>query len=65
MRSIRNLTAMAAVAAALTIAGQARADTISFWLNQPECTAGCGAGTAGYPLELILNRGNRRPIDEH
>jgi hypothetical protein len=36
MKIFRNLTAMAAVAAALTIAAQARADQISFFLNQPE-----------------------------
>jgi len=46
MKIVRNLTAMAAVAAALTIAAQARAGTVDFWLNQPECTGGCGAGTA-------------------
>jgi hypothetical protein len=47
MKIVRNLTAMAAVAAALTIAAQARADSITtFFLNQPECTGGCGAGTA-------------------
>jgi hypothetical protein len=46
MKIVRNLTAMAAVAAALTIAAQARADTIDFYLNQPECTGGCGSGTA-------------------
>ncbi len=36
--NIRSLTAMAAVAAALTIAAQARADQIDFYLNQPENT---------------------------
>jgi hypothetical protein len=36
---------MAAVAAALSIAAQARADAI-FYLTQPECTDGCGPGTA-------------------
>ena len=41
MKIARNLTAMAAVAAALTIAAQARADTIDFYLNQPECTGTC------------------------
>jgi hypothetical protein len=46
MKVVRNLTAMAVVAGALTIAAQARADEIHFWLNQPECTGGCGAGTA-------------------
>ncbi len=46
MKIVRNLTAMAAVATALTIAAQARANTIDFYLNQPECTGGCGAGTA-------------------
>ena len=43
MKIHRNLTAMAAVAAALTIAAQARAapiDSTSFFLNQPECTGG-------------------------
>lgn len=38
---LRNLTTMAAAAAALTIAAQARADVIDFFLNQPECTNGC------------------------
>ncbi|MGA8756958.1 MAG: PEP-CTERM sorting domain-containing protein [Stellaceae bacterium] len=38
---LRNLTAMAAVAAALTSAAQARADVIDFFLNQPECTSSC------------------------
>jgi hypothetical protein len=38
---LRNLTAMTAVAAALTIAAQARADVIDFFLNQPECTNSC------------------------
>jgi hypothetical protein len=46
MKIVRSLTAVAAVAAALTMAAQARADIISFYLNQPECTGGCGAGTA-------------------
>jgi hypothetical protein len=46
MKIVRNLTAMAAVAAALTIAAQARADVITFFLNQGECTGGCGPGTA-------------------
>ena len=41
MKIVRNLTAMAAVAAALTIAAQARADIITFFLNQPECTGSC------------------------
>ena len=38
---LRNLTTMAAAAAALTIAAQARANVIDFFLNQPECTNGC------------------------
>jgi hypothetical protein len=46
MKIVRNLTAMAAVAGALTIAAQARADIITFYLNQRECTGTCGAGTA-------------------
>lgn len=46
MKAIRNLTAMVALAVPLAIASQARADVIDFWLNQPECTGGCGAGTA-------------------
>lgn len=46
MKIVPNLITMAAVAAALTIAAQARADTIDFYLNQPECTGTCGAGTA-------------------
>ena len=44
MKIHRNLITMAAVAAALTIAAQARAapiDTTSFFLNQPECTGTC------------------------
>lgn len=36
--NLRSLTAMAAMAAALTIAAQARADVIDFFLNQPEDT---------------------------
>ena len=36
MKIVRNLTAMAAVAAALTISAQARADTIDFYLNTNE-----------------------------
>jgi hypothetical protein len=43
MKIVRNL---AAVAAALTISAQARADIITFYLNQPECTGTCGPGTA-------------------
>ena len=46
MKIFRNLTAMAVAAAALTIAAEARADSISFFLNQGECTGTCGAGTA-------------------
>ena len=41
MKILRTLTAMAAAAAALTIAAQARADVIDFYLNQPECTGSC------------------------
>jgi hypothetical protein len=37
MKILRNLTVMAAVAAALTIAAQARANQISFFLLQQEC----------------------------
>ncbi len=41
---------MAAVAAALTITAQARADTIvDYFLTQGECTGGCGVGTAPTP----------------
>ena len=40
MKVVRNLTAIAAVAVALTIAAQARANTIDFYLNQPECPGG-------------------------
>jgi hypothetical protein len=36
MKIVRNLTVMAAVAASLTIAAQARADTINFFLTTPE-----------------------------
>ncbi|MGP0084734.1 MAG: hypothetical protein ACLP0B_14045 [Steroidobacteraceae bacterium] len=36
MKIVRNLTVMAAVAAALTLAAQARADTIDFYLNTNE-----------------------------
>jgi hypothetical protein len=39
--NLRILTAMCAVAAALTIAAQARADLIDFWLTQQECSAAC------------------------
>jgi hypothetical protein len=50
MKIYRNLISLAAVSAALTIAGQARAtpipiDTTSFFLNQPECTGTCGPGS--------------------
>jgi hypothetical protein len=38
MKILRSLTAMAAAAAALTIAAPARADEIDFYLNQPEGT---------------------------
>jgi hypothetical protein len=46
MKIHQNGTAMAAVMAALTIAGQARADTINFFLNQPECTGSCTTAPA-------------------
>ncbi len=48
--NLRSLTAMATVTAALTIAPQARADVIDFFLTQGECTGGCGAGTAPAPI---------------
>jgi len=48
--TLRYLIAMGAVAAALTVAPQARADVISFYLTQGECTGGCGAGTAPAPI---------------
>ena len=41
MNMLRNLTAMAAVAAAFTVGAQARANVIDFFLNQPECTNSC------------------------
>ncbi len=41
MKAVRYLPAMAAVAAGLTMAAQARADVIDFFLNQPECTGAC------------------------
>ncbi len=50
MKVIRNLPAMAAIAAALTIASQARADVIHFFLTQGECTGSCGPGTAPAPV---------------
>ena len=62
MKVVRNLTAMAAVVAALSIAAQARADTITFYLNQFECSGACGPGTAPPPIsnssavEVIVNR---------
>ena len=48
MSTLRNSLTVAvfALAVPLAIASQARADVIDFWLNQPECTGGCGAGTA-------------------
>jgi PEP-CTERM motif len=50
MKIIRNLTAVATVAAALTIAVQARADTYqTFYLTQGESTSG-NAGTAPTPI---------------
>jgi hypothetical protein len=54
MKIVRNLTAMAAVAAALTIAAQARADTVHFWLTQGECSGACGPGTAPAPISDSL-----------
>lgn len=45
MKFLRTLTAVAAVAAALTIAAQARADVIDFFLTQGECTDGGGCGS--------------------
>ena len=50
MKISRNLTAVAAVAAALTIGAQARAATITFYLNQFECSGTCGPGTAPAPI---------------
>jgi hypothetical protein len=40
MKFVHYLIAMAAVATALGIGSQARADTITFFLNQPECPGG-------------------------
>ena len=50
MRIHRNLVALAAVLATLTIAAQARASTLDFYLTQGECTASCGPGTAPAPI---------------
>jgi hypothetical protein len=50
MKVIRNLPAMAALVVALTIASQARADVIHFFLNQGECTGACGPGTVPAPI---------------
>lgn len=50
MKIVRNLTALAAVAASLTFAAQARAAPLDFWLTQGECTGSCGAGTAPAPI---------------
>jgi hypothetical protein len=50
MKIVHYLTATAAVAAAVTIAAQARADQITFFLNQGECTGSCGPGTAPAPI---------------
>lgn len=50
MKIFRSLAATAVAAAALTIAAQAHADTIDFYLTQGECTGGCGAGTAPAPI---------------
>jgi hypothetical protein len=49
MNILRNLTAMAALAAALTVTAQARADVIDFYLNQPECTGSCTSAPALIP----------------
>ena len=54
MKIVPYLTAMAAVAATLTIAAQARADTIDFFLTQGECTGACGVGTAPAPISTAL-----------
>jgi hypothetical protein len=53
MKIHRRLTTMAAVAAALTIAAQARADTFQdFWLTQGECTG--SPCTAPAPISTSL-----------
>ena len=54
MKIVRNLTAMAAVAAALTIAAQARADTLTFFLNTPECTGTCSTLPASIANNLAI-----------
>jgi hypothetical protein len=54
MKLLRNVTAIAAVAAALTIAPQARADFIDFYLNQPECPGG-SCNSTHLPPALIPN----------
>jgi hypothetical protein len=50
MKIVRNLTAMAAVATALTISAQARADTINFLLSSVE-----GGGTNSNPVEVVVS----------
>ena len=60
MKIVQNLTAMAAVAAALTIAAQARADTIDFFLSTVEgstnTTPTSGGTTAPNPqVEVIVD----------
>ena len=60
MKTVRNLTAMAAVAATLTIAAQARADTLTFFLNTPECTGTCSTLPASISdslaIMVVINR---------
>jgi hypothetical protein len=51
---IRNLPAIAALAVALTIASQARADVIHFFLNQGECTGSCGTGSVPPHIAIRL-----------
>ena len=58
--NIRSLTAMAAAAAALTIAAQARADEI-FYLTQPECTGGSPCTT----LPALLSNSLAVQVDVH
>lgn len=62
MKSLLSLTAMAAVAAALTVTTQARADVINFYLNQPECTGACTSAPALLPnsasVEVIVTTTN-------
>ena len=59
MKILRTLTAMASAAAALTIAAQARADVIDFYLNQPECTGSCTTVPASSSRIRFRGRGNR------